>query len=392
MDRLIARLPFAHADLSRIESVGDNCELGFVLRRLGHEDGSLFRWSSIHADNLVATLKGDFDRFYEFDDLEPFTADMVRDRRYGTAWHSRMASTKQANAWAFRDSRPERIAIHAEEAAKRAYLLRKFRQKLDSPNPVFVVKSNAGIADDTLEALHYQLYRRIASPHFRLLDVRADPAKAGRIETIDRNLLRGYVNRFASYDDAEGGDDASWHSILAKALTTGERTAAGESSSPPGNAEPIVLRFPPQAHTDLTRCLLADVRAGVSDIHNGTEWCRLIEDDTYRLHGRGIGSDATYLRWRGVHVPDGWFLHMMAACAVPGTLPLVMTVSISDEHGNTATHTDCCSEDSQYKIAIKIPGSFRNPVTVLLRAEPLRLLAGDERAVADIAPIHVSPS
>ena len=57
------------ASLSRIESLGDNCELGFVLRRLGSEEGMLFRWASMQPESLLATLRADFERFYEFDDL-----------------------------------------------------------------------------------------------------------------------------------------------------------------------------------------------------------------------------------------------------------------------------------------------------------------------------------
>jgi hypothetical protein len=79
----------AKSDLLRLEGLGDNCELGFVLRRLGFEDGMLFRWASIRPESLLATLRGDCADLYEFGNLVPQNAKMVRDLHYGTSWHTR---------------------------------------------------------------------------------------------------------------------------------------------------------------------------------------------------------------------------------------------------------------------------------------------------------------
>lgn len=46
--------------LVRFESLGDNCEFGFVHRRLSYEDGSLFRWARIDPWQLYAVLRSDF--------------------------------------------------------------------------------------------------------------------------------------------------------------------------------------------------------------------------------------------------------------------------------------------------------------------------------------------
>lgn len=39
--------------LSRIECLGDNCELGFVMRNLKYEKSSLFRWSITPIATLI---------------------------------------------------------------------------------------------------------------------------------------------------------------------------------------------------------------------------------------------------------------------------------------------------------------------------------------------------
>jgi hypothetical protein len=48
----------ASAQALRIESLGDNCELGFVLRHLGVEAGSLFRWAAMKHEQLLMKLRG----------------------------------------------------------------------------------------------------------------------------------------------------------------------------------------------------------------------------------------------------------------------------------------------------------------------------------------------
>jgi hypothetical protein len=73
----------ASAQALRIESLGDNCELGFVLRHLGVEAGSLFRWAAMKPEQLLMKLRADFDGMYEFANLSPLRPAMVPTR--GTA-------------------------------------------------------------------------------------------------------------------------------------------------------------------------------------------------------------------------------------------------------------------------------------------------------------------
>jgi hypothetical protein len=139
---------------------------------------------------LLATLRGDFRQLYEFDNLVPENPKMVRDLRYGTSWHSQMASSRRAGTLSFDLDQEQRRPIHAREASKLTYLVEKLRRQFDHSNPVFVVKANSGITTELLEAIHYQIYRRVASPRFLLLEVKDDTARAGSIEQLDRNFMR----------------------------------------------------------------------------------------------------------------------------------------------------------------------------------------------------------
>ncbi len=58
-------------NINRFESLGDNCELGFVLTRhkIGHS--SLLRWSLTTLPVLCAVLRDDFSDLYKFSNLEP---------------------------------------------------------------------------------------------------------------------------------------------------------------------------------------------------------------------------------------------------------------------------------------------------------------------------------
>ena len=206
------------ADLTRLEGFGDNCELGFVLRRLGLEDGMLFRWASVRPESVLSTLRGDFESIYDFDNLVPQNPKMVRDLHFGTCWHSQMYSSLRAGTLSFDADEENRRVIHAREASKISYLIEKLRRKFTHPNPVFIIKSNSGINQDVLEAIHYQIYRRATSSRFLLLEVQDDPRRAGTVELLDRNLMRGYVSRFAPYSSSDDADDANWLRVLALAL------------------------------------------------------------------------------------------------------------------------------------------------------------------------------
>lgn len=386
------RPAIARADLARLEGLGDNCEFGFYLRRLGFDDGMLFRWASIKPESLLATLRGDFEHLYAFDNLIPVQPGMVRDLHYGTAWHTQMYSTRHEGTLVFNDDVETRRGTHAREASKLTYLLQKLRQKFVHPNPVFVIKSNDGISEALLESIHYQIYRRATSPRFLLLDVQANPARAGQVEVLDRNRMRGYISRLAPYTHSEEGDDAGWTSILAQALAhNADAPVATAVSVSASGRQPVVLPFPAGSEPDLLVAAPGDLRGGMPTRIGGNAWCRKIDEDTYRLHANGLNEAATALRWTGVHLSPNSVLTVGAWCAISKSLPVHATLEVIGADGAILRAQHVFDRVVEQHLSLLMPPDLANPLTVSLYAEPLMPLKEGERAVIDIDPIKAVP-
>jgi hypothetical protein len=388
------RPAIASADLLRLEGLGDNCEFGFFLRRLGFDDGMLFRWALMKPESLLATLRGDFAHLYDFENLVPVRRGMVRDLHYGTAWHTQMYSTLRDGTFAFNDQAEMRRLMHGKEAAKLAYLLEKLRRKFDHPNPVFVIKANKGIPEQILEAIHYQIYRRATSPRLLLLEVRADAGRAGRVERLDRNLMRGYVSRFAPYERPEDADDASWLSIITQALAGNAGACVAdaalvEAGTP--SRQPVVLPFPAGQGPDLLVPVPGDLRAGMPARIGGNAWCRKLDEETYRLHAIGQHEAATTLRWTGVHLAPNSLLTVAAWCAISESLPVQVTLQVTGADGMEKHSRHVFDQVREEQVTLLVPPALRNPLTISLHAETLMPLRNGERAVIDIDPIRAVP-
>jgi len=80
--------------LGRFESLGDNCEFGFVQRQLGLESGGLFRWSVTSATSLITLLETRFEDLYRFENLVPTNSkNMIRDTATDIGFHTEMSVT-----------------------------------------------------------------------------------------------------------------------------------------------------------------------------------------------------------------------------------------------------------------------------------------------------------
>ena len=92
------------SDTVNFESLGDNCEFAFYLRRLGIESGSLFRWALIKDySSLLALLKNNFRGLYEHDNLAPSWQDMVIDQSCQICFHTELYSHKEDGIWIFNE-------------------------------------------------------------------------------------------------------------------------------------------------------------------------------------------------------------------------------------------------------------------------------------------------
>jgi hypothetical protein len=181
------------------------------------------------------------------------------------------------------------------------------------------------------------------------------------------------VARFAPYDKADDADNAGWISVLKRTLEHNTQAPVVAVSTVTGAAAGVVsLPFPVEQAPDLRVPVSGDLRGGMPERIGGNEWCRLIDDDIYRLHALGQGAAATTLRWTGVYLPPNPVLTVRARCAIEESLPVQATLSVVGANGTMLR--------------------FSNPLTVSLIAESLRPLKMGERAVVDLVPIRAMPA
>ena len=133
--------------LSQMESLGDNCELGFVLRKHHQNGGSLFRWSITTANTLVAFLNQPKLDIYQLGCLTPYSPKMAKDASCGFCFHSTMLSSKIDGILQFDLLESDRRAIHAIEKEKFKHLQGKFNDRL-SLGGIFVCKQNEELPDE----------------------------------------------------------------------------------------------------------------------------------------------------------------------------------------------------------------------------------------------------
>lgn len=195
---------------ARFESLGDNCEFGFVLRALGNEAGGLLRWAVTGIRPLIRLLETDFAGFYQFENLRPLEAhNMVEDQATGLSFHTQMLCAAER----FEQDEAERRAIHREELAKYDYMIGKLRARLADPATIFVIASHWGTDAEAVAALHGQL-RRWGRAH--LLQVVEGPA-APRISIRQDGWMVGTLDRYAPWGNADQLSLECWKRLMIEA-------------------------------------------------------------------------------------------------------------------------------------------------------------------------------
>lgn len=198
--------------LQRFESLGDNCEFGFVQRANGYEDGGLLRWSISPLDKLILCFETDFRDLYLFENLEPSAPDMVRDIATGLMFHTQMHSIDGR----FVLGEEPRREIYSGERRKIDHLLDKFRRKVQQPDTICVYKRNSGITDADAIRLQQSLGKLGPSS---LLIVRStdDRARWSTVECAGSRLFVGLIDEFAPYFAADRVSIRIWNRLLQSA-------------------------------------------------------------------------------------------------------------------------------------------------------------------------------
>jgi hypothetical protein len=205
-----------HDIVGHFDSLGQNCEFSFVQEANRFNDGGLLSWAQ--ADDFSAVirlLEGRFTGLYARDQLEPAEGGvMLRDRRYGLAFHSKMLKQPQGGTY-IATPEAERDAIYADDLSKIQYLADKMQRQLREARRIWVYKSQHAINLAQMLDLHGAL--NTYGPN-RLLVVQADPTSTPGVEMLDQGLYHGHLRAYSPKHEAWRFDPEGWATVLRATL------------------------------------------------------------------------------------------------------------------------------------------------------------------------------
>lgn len=194
------------------ESLGNNCEFGLVQRACGAEPFlSLLRFAGMELPTLCRALDlgmrdfGDPANVEIRPDDKPRPEFVVHENRYRVFFHT-FRHVDETNA----------ELLHASESKRIAYCARQFLKELRWGNKILVIKRNDPLQEDEILPLFAAL--SVYGPNVLLWVVPADAAHApGSVEVVEPGLLKGYIDRFAPYENAPDLSLNVWLEICANA-------------------------------------------------------------------------------------------------------------------------------------------------------------------------------
>ncbi|HEY0425076.1 MAG TPA: glycosyltransferase family 61 protein [Rhodopila sp.] len=210
--------PPIDALMLRFESLGDNCEFGLVQRYGGAEPLGLLRFNGFFVppefrlQKLVDALNRRFeglgapDTVTVFPDGIPGQRELiVRESVYEFWYHTGIA-----------EGTIDPAVQSGHETTRLGFLRRKLLEDLETGEKTWVWKSQATTTRDQLQPLLAAL--RALGPNTLLWVTEADATHAaGTIEPLERDFVKGYIERFAPYEAVTDIDFRSWIEVCRRA-------------------------------------------------------------------------------------------------------------------------------------------------------------------------------
>lgn len=201
-------------DLLRFESLGDNCEFGFVQRSLGLDPGGLLRWAISNPASLVSALQDNFREVYLWENLTPSYRDMVYDSRYGLYFHTKMYSENNI----FIEPEDVRRKIYEDEVGKVKYLVEKLIKNISYSYTICVYEVNDHIPAVSRERIAAEI-KRLGESSLLFVE-EGNPVQVGTIDRLDNKVYRGYIDQFAPYEEAARVSIHAWEKLITSAINT----------------------------------------------------------------------------------------------------------------------------------------------------------------------------
>jgi hypothetical protein len=213
--------PVAVAELAdrelvlKFESLGDNCELGLVQRRVGAEPLGLLRFSGTPLRHLLRAMEARFQGLADADSIriQPENGEyMVKLAKYEFVYHAEMKVGAID---------PEQL--HNQQVRTIGFLVRKLLEDLERPTKIMVFRQNEPLSADDLTDLRLAL--AAFGPATLLWVQEARPGHPpNTVVKVDDRLMVGFVRRLAGRLTVPDLDLESWLTVLRKAyaVSTGQ--------------------------------------------------------------------------------------------------------------------------------------------------------------------------
>ncbi|MGD0433605.1 MAG: hypothetical protein ABSA58_21195 [Acetobacteraceae bacterium] len=192
--------------IMRFESLGDNCEFGLVQRHVGAEPLGLLRFTFIEPGDLLRGMRTGFHGLGEPGTTEVIVSGkdrefIVNDRSFGMTFHT----------WQY-ETELDIETVRQQQSARLGFLKRKFLEDVTNGEKIFVIKRLDPLRPEEVLPIYVALNEPRRN---RLLWV--VPADAthpsGTVEVLLPGLLRGYVDRFAPYENAPDLSLSAWLAV-----------------------------------------------------------------------------------------------------------------------------------------------------------------------------------
>jgi hypothetical protein len=203
----------------KFDSLGNDCEFGFVQRRCDAEALGLFRFSNASHQTILRAIESDFRGFGENANVELDQQKrrewMVVDREHGLRQHT----------FIFEGDQPEDV-VRNQQLNRFRYLRAKMNENIQSGGKIFVIKSAQGfLSHDIVSAIARALRRR--GPNWLLWVETGTPV--GHIEVLMEGLARATIDRLTVQPDGPKFSVVGWLTVLTEAWIVIKRRVGDDS-------------------------------------------------------------------------------------------------------------------------------------------------------------------
>ena len=195
-------------------SLGSNCEAGFQLKRIGHNESSFFRWTLSPYRSTFNLIENNFQDLYLPENLVPVWDNMVEDSKYKISFHSKLLSKQ--------DPKTERRVFLASynfkqtyrsEYQKIQYFIRKWYDLVNSDKSVlYIIKQEQHGSKYNAKKLFDLFTVKYPQHDFAIAYIQHQSKQEAAWE-YDR-LHNLYFPHFAPIDRADCGDLKSWNELF----------------------------------------------------------------------------------------------------------------------------------------------------------------------------------